>query len=190
MDGESGGASPWKWIGIGCGVFALIGACLFGSCLACGSLSAVGLFAALEAPAHEAKGFLAEIRADRFDAAFGRMNPTYQSSHDLAAFTAEVEAIPALSSMTDDTIAQRNIMGATARMGGVLHTPEGNVPVMFDLSQLGPRWVIDRIDVAGTTIPAGAAPSPSWGVPTMPSPPPPAEPVPAPEVTPTPEIEQ
>ncbi len=178
MDGEQGGSSPWKWVGIGCGVFALIGACFFGTCLACGGLGAVGLFAALEAPAQEAKGFLADVRGARFDAAFARMSATYQSSHDLAVFTSEVQAIPALSSMTDDTISQRNIMGATARMSGVLHTPEGDVPVTFELSQSGPRWVIDRVDVGGTTIPIGSALPP---VPDMPMAPPyPAEPIPTP----------
>lgn len=183
MDGEQGGSSPWKWIGIGCGVFALIGACMFGTCLACGSLGAVGLFAALEAPAQEAKGFLADVRSARLEAAFARMSPAYQSSHDLATFRAEVEAIPALSSMTDDTISQRNVMGQAARMGGVLHTPEGNVPVMFELSQLGPRWLIERVDVAGTTIPQESAsePVPPQGIEDIPMAPPyPAEPIPTP----------
>lgn len=175
------GSSPWKWIGIGCGVFALVGACMFGTCLACGSLGAVGLFAALEAPAQEAKGFLADVRGARLEAAFERMSPAYRSSHDLATFRAEVEAIAALSSMTDDTISQRNIMGPTARMGGVLHTPEGDVPVMFELSQSGgPHWVIDRIDVAGTTIPQEGAPAPALGSDIPMAPPYPAEPIPMP----------
>ncbi|MDQ3032714.1 MAG: hypothetical protein M3Y87_09875 [Myxococcota bacterium] len=150
---EEGGSSPWKWIGIGCGVLALIGVCLLGSCVACGGMGAVGVFAALEAPANEAKGLLADVRGQRFDAAYGRMSPTYQASHDAAAFTAQVQAIPALTSMTDDTISQRNVSGATARMSGTLQTPTGDVPVAFALSQLGERWVVDSIDVAGATIP-------------------------------------
>ena len=150
---EGGGSSPWKWIGIGCGVIALIGACTLGSCLACGGVGAVGIFAAVEAPANEAKGLLADVRAQRFDAAYARMGPTYQATHDVAAFIAQVQAIPAMVAMTDDTISQRNVSNATARMSGTLQTPSGDVPVAFVLSQLGERWVVDQIDVGGATIP-------------------------------------
>ena len=75
------------------------------------------------------------------------------AGHDVATFTAQVQAIPALASMTDDTISQRNIQGGTASMSGTLQTPTGDVPVAFELTQLGERWVVDHIDVAGATIP-------------------------------------
>lgn len=150
---EQGGSSPWKWVGIGCGVLAIIGACSIGSCLACGGIGAVGIFAAVEAPANEAKGLLADVRGQRFEAAYARMSPTYQATHDVAAFTAQVQAIPAMTAMTDDTISQRNVQSASANMSGTLQTPTGDVPVAFTLSQLGERWVVDSIDVAGATIP-------------------------------------
>jgi hypothetical protein len=150
---QSGGSSPWKWVGIGCGVLALVGACMLASCVACGGVGAVGIFAAIEAPANEAKGLLADVRGQRWDAAYGRMSTGYRATHDVAAFTAQVQAIPAMTTMTDDTISQRNVSGSTARMSGTLQTPTGDVPVSFELSQLGERWVVDRIDVAGATIP-------------------------------------
>lgn len=150
---SEGGSSPWKWVGIGCGVLALLGTCSTGACLACGGVGAVGIFAAVEAPANEAKGLLADVRAQRFDAAYARMSASYQASHDLAAFTASVQAIPAMTAMTDDTISQRQVSGPTARMSGTLQTPTGDVPVAFQLSQAGERWVVERIDVAGATIP-------------------------------------
>ena len=153
MSEQQSGSSPWKWVGIGCGVLALLGTCTTGACLACGGAGAVGIFAAVEAPANEAKGLLADLRAQRFDAAYARTSAGYQASHDLATFTAAVQAIPALTTMTDDTISQRQVSGATARMSGTLQTPSGDVPVAFELSQAGERWVVERIDVAGQTIP-------------------------------------
>lgn len=161
MSSEDTGSSssPWKWVGIGCGVLALIGACVFGSCLACGGAGAVGMFAALEAPAQQAKGLLADVRAQRMDAAYARMSDSYRATHDLAAFTAEVQAIPALVTSSDDTISQRNVSTGTARMSGMLHTPGGDVSVSFELSQRGQDWVIERIDVAGATIPSSVIPS-------------------------------
>lgn len=151
-EGQSG-SSPWKWVGIGCGILALLGVCSTGACLACGGVGAVGIFAAVEAPANEAKGLLADVRAQRFDAAYARMSATYQASHDLATFTASVQAIPAMTTMTDDTISQRNVSGPTARMAGVVHTPSGDAPVLVQLSQAGERWVVERIEIAGSTIP-------------------------------------
>lgn len=153
MSEGQGGSSPWKWVGIGCGVLALLGVCSTGACLACGGLGAAGIFAAVEAPASEAKGLLADVRAQRFDAAYARMSATYRASHDLATFSASVQAIPEMTTMTDDTISQRQVSGQTARMAGMIHTPAGDVPVAFQLSQAGERWFVDRIDVAGASIP-------------------------------------
>lgn len=153
MSEEPRTSSPWKWVGIGCGVLALLGVCSTGACLACGGLGAVGIMAAVEAPANEAKGLLADVRAQRFDAAYARMSASYQASHDLATFTASVQAIPAMTTMTDDTISQRNVSGSTARMAGMVHTPTGNAPVELQLSLLGERWFVDRIDIAGASIP-------------------------------------
>lgn len=156
-DSGSSSSSTWKWVGIGCGIVALIGACLFASCLACSGAGAFGVMAALEAPAQQTKGLLADVRAQRMDGAYARMSEGYRASHDLAAFTAQVQAIPALMTMTDDTISQRNVSTGTARMSGVVHTPSGDMPIAFELVQRGEQWFVEHIDVAGAVIAAAPA---------------------------------
>ena len=148
---EKQGSGVLKWIGIGCGVLALIGMCFGGFFVVLGG----GIFAAVEAtsaPADQTKGFLADVRAHNYAAAHARMSASYRASHDVAALQAAIEGEPALTSQTDDTISNRNIMNGSATMSGFLTTPTGTVPVVAELTESNGTWQIDRLTAGATVI--------------------------------------
>lgn len=51
------------------------------------------------------------------------MSATYQASHPLATFQQSVDAVPALTQQTDDTISSRSVTNGIGTMSGTLTTP-------------------------------------------------------------------
>lgn len=142
-------SSGWKYVGIGCGIAAILGICVVGGCVACGGAAGAGIFMAVQAPAEEAKGLLRDVRADGWDAAYARMSESWRATHTVEQLHAAVDASAALSSHTDDTIDNRSVNGSHATMRGRLHTPQGDVPVDVELSQVGDHWYVDAVIVSG-----------------------------------------
>lgn len=138
-------SSPWKWIGIGCGVIVLIGVCIFGACTLC----AGGIWQATDAPAQAAHGFFADARAQNWQNAYQRMSPSYQSTHTAQTLQAAASQIPAITQQTDSTFTNRQVQNATANLDGHLTTPSGPAPVNVTLSNQGGVWYIDSITVSG-----------------------------------------
>ena len=110
-----------KFIGIGCALFLLFGAC-------CGS----GVFYCahqMQRPASYAHGLLLDIRQQNLQQALGRMNTPYQTTHDLNAFTQAVATLPELSTHTDASFSSVNISNGVTHLSGQLVTPTGSVPI-------------------------------------------------------------
>lgn len=139
-----------KYLGIGCVVVVLLGACGIGGCIVLGGGAVMG---AVAAPAEQTKSFFRDVRARSYQSALSRMSPAYQASHPVATFQQSVEGIPALTQQTDDTISSRSVNNSTATMSGTLTTPTGEVPVTVTLTQNGATWQIDSVVVNGTPLP-------------------------------------
>jgi hypothetical protein len=139
------GNKALKWVGIGCLVLFLFGACGIGACV----FIIKGM---TDAPAGQAHGFLADLRTGNYPTALQRMNGGYQSTHALEAFQQSVAAIPSLTQSTDATLDDRNVSGSGATMSGHLTTPSGDVPITITLSQAGEHWYIDSVVVQGQTL--------------------------------------
>lgn len=152
MDEQPQKSNTLKYVAIGCVGLILLAVCAFGGCMLMGGGAAMGVLGAVSAPAEQTKGFFADLRARNYPGAHARMSATYQMSHPLATFQQSVEAMPALTQQTDDTISSRNVMNATATMSGSLTTPQGSVPVVVTLTQSGAAWQIDSVVVGGTPL--------------------------------------
>jgi hypothetical protein len=150
MDDSSGGSNVWKYVGIGCGIAALLSICAVGGCFACGAAGIGGIVAATEAPATAAHGFFSDLRSHDDAAAYARMSEPYRAVHPQADFTASVASVPGLATNTDSTFTGRAINGTTATLTGVLSTPSGALPVVMALHDSGgSTWVIDSVIVSG-----------------------------------------
>lgn len=150
MDEAPKKSNPLKFVAIGCVVFALVMGCGFASCML--ATGGAGIAAALSAPAEQTKSFLADLRARNYQGALSRMDPSYQTAHPLATFQQSVDAMPALTSSTDDTINNRNVTNGIATMSGTLTTPQGAVPVEVSLHSAGGTWNIDTVTVGGVPL--------------------------------------
>lgn len=156
---EGGESNVWKYVGIGCLVTALLGACGFGACLTCAGAGVGGIMVAVQAPAEAAHGFLREVRTGNHAAAYARMSSVYRSAETEADFEASLAAQPALTSATDATLSSRNMHGASATMSGTLDgtvCPTGGTgcseAVSIELHQEGEAWVIDEVLVDGVAL--------------------------------------
>jgi len=150
MEGES---NTWKYVGIGCGILALIAACSLGTCMVCfGGAVGAGM-AAMEPPVDATRSFFGHVRAGQTDLAYAEMASTYQATHTLEQFQAGLAALPELARSTDQTISQRNVQGGVgADMGGTLEGPDGAVRFDVDLVEEGTLWRISGVTVAGRTL--------------------------------------
>lgn len=147
--GGGGGSNVWKYVGIGCGVAALLSICVVGGCFACGAASIGGIVAATEAPATTSHGFFSDVRTGNTSGAYGRMSSTYRATHAEADFAASVAAIPGLATNTDSTFSGRALNGSTATFTGLLTTPSGALPVVLTLHDEAGTWVIDTAIISG-----------------------------------------
>ncbi len=137
-----GKSSTLKWVGVGCGVLLLIGACGVASAFfACDRM--------LSPPVGQARGFFGDLRSGDYASALARTNAAYQSTHTVEAFQVAVTAMPAATGQTDVSFSNRNVEGASATVAGSLATPSGDVPVTVRLSRAGEHWYIDSVTVQG-----------------------------------------
>ena len=135
------GKKVGMWVGIGCGLLLLIGAC-------CGGIGYF-VYAQTDAPAQAGHAFFKDLREGNYQQAHQRMSTTYQSTRPLAVFQQNVQAIPALSQSTDSSFSNRQISNGVATLEGTLTTAGGVVPISVQLSQVGEYWYIDSVTVQG-----------------------------------------
>ncbi len=138
-----GNGNAAKWIAIGC-----LAAIVF-LCCCCGGLGGMIWQLGLKAPQGAARGFLADVRAHQYENVLKRMDAGYQSTHDVRAVQQAVEAIPALSQHTADSLMSVNVQQQTATVGGELSTPRGPAQVEFTLSLSAGHWYISTVKVDG-----------------------------------------
>lgn len=155
MSDEEGGSSTWRYIGIGCGVAALIGACVIGSCFACAGAGIGAGMVAFEAPVETTRTFMSAVRAHDGATAYAQMSTAYTLTHSQADFETALQALPELALSTDQTISQRNINQAGAVMGGVLEGPTGGT-FEVTLHQEGEVWKIDDVSTGNARLTGGA----------------------------------
>lgn len=137
-----------RLLGIGCGFLGFASFCLVG-------LSISAIMALFADPTDAASGLLGDIRADDWSAARLRMSADYQRAHSDAEVARNVarigaldtHAVAVLTSHEDVEVAE----GAAprARVEGTLYGPEGEVPVAFELSEVGGYWYVDLVAVEG-----------------------------------------
>jgi hypothetical protein len=148
VDGE--GSSTWKYVGIGCGILALIAACSLGVCFACAGVGIGAGIAATEEPANATRSFFGHVRAGQIELAHAETSSRFQASHSVEQLRAGLAAMPELAASTDQTISQRNVQaGGSATMGGTLEGPSGRTSFTATLVQEGGVWRIDGLTVAG-----------------------------------------
>lgn len=147
--GGGGGSNTWKYVGIGCGIAALLSICAVGGCFTFCAAGVGGIVAATEAPATAAHGFFTDIRNHSTAAAYGRMSTAYRAAHTEADFGAAVAAIPGLEANTDSTFTGRAINGSTATLTGLLTSPTRPIQAIVTLHDEGGTWVIDSVLLDG-----------------------------------------
>ena len=155
MSDEEGGSSTWRYVGIGCGIAALIGACLIGSCFACAGAGVGAGMVAFEAPVAATRTFMTAVRANDGATAYAQMSTAYTLTHSQADFETALAALPELAASTDQTISQRRIQQASAVMGGSLEGPMGGT-FEVTLHQEGEVWKIDDVSTRNARLTGGA----------------------------------
>ena len=140
------GSSTWKYVGIGCGILAVLAMCGLGACfLTCGGAIGAGM-AAMEPPADATRAFFASVRAGDTAGAYSQTATSYQSSHTLEQFQTSLGTMPEIAASTDQTISNRNVQaGLGATMAGTLQGPSGNTPFSAHLVDEGGLWHIDTL---------------------------------------------
>lgn len=141
---DEGESKTWRYVGIGCGVAALIGACVLGSCVACAGAGIGAGVVAFEAPVETTRTFLSAVRAHDGATAYAQMSTAYTLTHSQSDFETALESLPLLAASTDQTISQRSIQPTGAVMGGTLEGPEGGT-FEIRLHQEGEDWRIDEV---------------------------------------------
>lgn len=148
MNDESG-SKTWKYVGIGCGIAALLGLCSVGGCLLfCGGTIGA-IFAATEAPVAATRVFLGHVRSGNTAAAYEEMASSYRAHTSLEGFQAAISAMPEVTGSTDETITQRNVSQNGADIGGFVTGPNGTAPFQAHLVEEGDAWRIDSLTVSG-----------------------------------------
>ena len=104
-------------------------------------------------PKGSTDAFLDELRANNYAQAFQRMGGQYQATHDVNTFTAAVATLPALTTFSDRTMNNIQVMNSTGTVSGVLTTPQGPSQVVFTCSKNGEYWYIEQVTVNGMVLP-------------------------------------
>lgn len=136
----------WFGVAIGCGVILTI----VGICVAAGAYFAVG---AVSPVADAPTSFLHDLRTGNDARALQRMSHSYQQSHPLPTFQANVNSLPALRAQTGDaSMLNVNVVNANASVSGQIQTASGPVPVAFTLTLQGEHWYIDTVVIEGVPL--------------------------------------
>jgi hypothetical protein len=80
------------------------------------------------------------------------MGASYQATHDVARFQQAVAALPPLTQATDATLSNVNVVESGATVSGVLTTPQGEVPIVLVLSEVGEYWYVEQVQVGGVPL--------------------------------------
>lgn len=129
--------------GVGCGALSLVTMCA----------TSIACYAIVPAPARDAaQGFLADVRASSWQSALQRTSAEYQRGHDAARLQQEVQRLPHLAQHTSATFLNATIDGETAVLDGTLATPDGDVPVGVELSEIEGYWYVDQLVVQGVPL--------------------------------------
>jgi len=155
MSDEEGGSNTWRYVGIGCGIAALIGACTIGTCFAGAGACAGAGMVAFEAPVETTRTFMTSVRANDGATGYAQMSTAYTLTHSQAEFETSLAALPELAASTDQTISQRNINQTGAVMGGTFEGPMGG-RFEVTLHQEGEAWKIDDVTTANARLTGGA----------------------------------
>lgn len=151
MDEETGGTSAWKYIGIGCGIAALLGVCGLGACVACVGVGGGAAVMTFGAPLQSAAAFADHVRHDELADAYALTTTTYQAAHSLEDFTTSLHANPALAESTGMSTTQVDVHVTTARIGGLLEGEE-RTAYALDLVLEGDAWHVAQLELQGTPI--------------------------------------
>ena len=155
MSDEEGGSNTWRYVGIGCGIAALIGACVVGSCFACAGAGIGAGMVAFEAPVETTRTFMTAVRANDSATAYAQMSTAYTLTHSQADFETALTSVPELAASTEQSISQRSIQQGSAVMGGTLEGPMGG-RFEVTLHQEGEAWKIDDVSTANARLTGGA----------------------------------
>ncbi|MCB9609041.1 MAG: hypothetical protein H6716_20785 [Polyangiaceae bacterium] len=150
-----------KVIGITCGALFLLSCCCGSGVIALNTDGIVSAF--VSGPQDTTDAFLDELRVGNYAQAYDRMDgyarpgrvPPYRATHDLAAFTAAVANLPALTRFTDRNVHRVEVREATtaqparAKVSGRLTTPFGVQPIRLSCVKNGEEWYIDGLEVNG-----------------------------------------
>lgn len=150
---EGGESSTWKYVGIGCGILALIGVCSLGTCVVfCGGAIGAGV-AAMEPPAEATRAFFGAVRSGNVATAYAQTATSYQAGHTMDQFQASLATMPELAASTDQTISNRNVQaGLGATMAGTLQGPGGDTSFTAHLVEEGGGWHIDTLTVGAGSL--------------------------------------
>lgn len=140
----SGGTNWLKVVGIGCGVLVLLaGLCGFGMFMC---------YQGVTASKDHAHAFLGELRTGNYPSAYARMDPMYQSTHDVTTFQANVAALPALTNNTDATFTSFNVTNGVHNLQGVLTTPSGPYDIQMTMREATGGYYVTSLTIAGNPL--------------------------------------
>ena len=95
------------------------------------------------------EGFVREVGAAQYGAAFERTSEAYQAGVSLQQFQEALSSNPYLRQAHIAGIRDYEQMGDTAAVTGVLESPAGSVAAVFSFSRQDDRWVIVGVTLGG-----------------------------------------
>ncbi len=137
-------SSALKYVGIGCGLLAVLA-------LVCGGGFYVCYSKITEAKPY-AHAFLRDLREMNYPSALQRMDGAYQSRHNVQSFQQAVAQIPALTTHTDATLSNFNVSNGLTTVEGMLSTPTGPVPIRLTMIKQGEYYYIQSVSAGGVLL--------------------------------------
>jgi len=95
------------------------------------------------------EGFVGEVSAAQYGAAFERMSDAYQAGVSLQEFQEALSSNPYLRRAHIAGIRNYEQMGDTAALTGVLESQAGSVAAVFNFSRQDDRWAIVGVTLGG-----------------------------------------
>jgi len=122
-------------------------------CLGCLTLPVIlaalvggGVFFWMQGPVDVVKAELADMRAGKLDAAYGRLSDGYRRELSPADLQALVSAHPVLKDNADYTLNNRSIVNDRVRLAGSLRASTGEAEsVVIEMVKERGQWRISRI---------------------------------------------
>jgi len=95
------------------------------------------------------EGFVREVSAAQYGAAFERMSDAYKAAVSLQQFQEALSSNPYLGQAHIAGIRNYEQMGETAAVTGVLESQAGSVAAVFNFSRQDGRWAIVGVTLGG-----------------------------------------